>query len=245
MNINDFNAWWRTGEVQKALLGRKRRALKELQPYIDLRQIVVLYGLRRAGKTTLMFQVIDELLKRKGLTPFQILYFSFDEHKNDLDELLKKYQTEVLGERLSDGKKVYLFLDEIQKLEDWPNKVKIIYDLNPGLKIFLSGSAALNIAKGDKESLAGRSFEYLVEPLDFDEYLEFLEISIDRRREKVFETELKSSLKDFILSGGFIEALKLDDIRRAKYFRESLLERVLYRDLPESFPIRSTGLLYR
>jgi predicted AAA+ superfamily ATPase len=151
----------------------------------------------------------------------------------------------VLGERLSGGKNIFLFLDEIQKLGDWPDKVKIVYDLNPNVKIFLSGSAALDLARGGKESLAGRIFEFLIEPLDFDEYLDFKEIDIDRRREKVHETEIKRSLKDFVVTGGFIEALELDDIRRRKYFREGLLERVIFRDLPESFSIRSADLLYR
>jgi len=245
MDINIFNPWWRTEEVPSSLAGRKRRALEELLPYLDLRQILILYGLRRAGKTTLMFQIIEELLKKRGVSPLQVLYFSFDEESEDIAEILKTYETEVLGERVSDGRNIYLFLDEIQKLESWPDKVKIVYDLNPNVKIFLSGSAALNLSKGGKESLAGRFFEFLIEPLDFDEYLDFKNIEIDRRRETVYEAEIKRSLKDFMITGGFIEALELDDIRRRKYFREGLLERVIFRDLPESFSIRSADLLYR
>ncbi len=245
MDINIFNPWWRTGKVPSSLVGRKRRAFKELLPYLDLRQILILYGLRRAGKTTLMFQIIEELLEKKGVSPLQILYFSFDEESEDIAEILKTYETEVLGERISDGRNIYLFLDEVQKLGGWPDKVKIVYDLNPNVKIFLSGSAAINLSKGGKESLAGRFFEFLIEPLGFDEYLEFKKIDIDRRRETVYETEIKRSLKDFMITGGFIEALELDDIRRRKYFREGLLERVIFRDLPESFSIRSADLLHR
>ncbi len=245
MDINIFNTWWRTGEVPRTLVGRRRRVLKELLPYVDLRQILILYGLRRAGKTTLMFQIIEELLKKERAPPGRILYFSFDEEKEDLGGLIKTYETDVLGERLSGGKAVYLFLDEIQKLGDWPDKVKILYDMNPNVKIILSGSAAINLARGGMESLAGRFFEFLIEPLDFDEYLDFKGIGIDRRREKVFENEIKNALRDFALTGGFIEALELDEIKRRKYFREGLLERVIYRDLPESFPIRSADLLHR
>jgi predicted AAA+ superfamily ATPase len=57
MDINIFNPWWRTGEVPPGFTGRKRKALKELLSYLDLRQIIILYGLRGAGKTTLMFQI--------------------------------------------------------------------------------------------------------------------------------------------------------------------------------------------
>lgn len=245
MDITIFNPWWRSGSVPASLVGRKRRALQELLPYLELRQILILYGLRRAGKTTLMFQIIEGLLKERGVSPLQILYFSFDEESEDIGELLKAYETDVLKESISDNKKIYLFLDEIQKLGGWPDKVKIVYDLNPNIKIFLSGSAAINLSKGSRESLAGRFFEFEIGPLDFDEYLDFKGIGIDHRREKVYEAEIKRGLNDFVLTGGFIEALELDEIPRRKYFREGLLERVIFRDLPESFSIRSADLLYR
>ncbi|MBC7254376.1 MAG: ATP-binding protein [Actinobacteria bacterium] len=100
------------------------------------------------------------------------------------------------------------------------------------------------MAKESKESLAGRFFEFLVEPLDLEEYLEFTGTEIDRRREKVYELEIKRSLRHHALTGGFIEALALDDIQRKKYFRESLLERVIYRDIPEHFTVKSMDLPY-
>lgn len=78
--------------------------------------------------------------------------------------------------------RVFIFLDEIQKLKDWHSKVKILYDLNPKMKIFLSGSAQITMWKGTRESLAGRFFDFKIKPLDFDEYLEFKRIKIDLKR---------------------------------------------------------------
>ena len=245
MDLITFNPWWRDGRVPAALVGKKRRLLAELSEYMDLRQMLILYGLRRVGKTTTMFQLIDGLLERKEADPYHILYFSFDEERADIKEILAAYEREIIKEDLPRDRKTYLFLDEVQKLEDWPDKVKVIYDMYPSVKLCLSGSAAIAITKGVKESLAGRFFETRVEPLNFDEYLEFSRDDIDRKKEKVFELRIRRRLDEFMTNGGFIEALKLSEAQRNKYFKEGLLERVIYRDLPESFRINSPDLLYR
>src|SRR3972149_1118665 len=76
----------------------------------------------RDGKITLMYQIIDDLL-RKGVNPYNILYFSFDEMRYDLEDIIKQYETEVLREDIA-KKRVFILLDEIQKLKGWPSKVK-------------------------------------------------------------------------------------------------------------------------
>jgi hypothetical protein len=245
MDLITFNPWWRDGRVPAALFGKKRRLLAELSEYMDLRQMLILYGLRRVGKTTTMFQLIDGLLQRKEADPYHILYFSFDEERADIKEILAVYEREIIKEDLPRDRKTYLFLDEVQKLNDWPDKVKVVYDMYPSVKLCLSGSAAINISKGVKESLAGRFFETRIEPLDFDEYLEFSGDDIDKKKEKVFELRIRRRLDEFMANGGFVEALEFSDVQRSKYFKEGLLERVIYRDLPESFRISSPDLLYR
>ncbi|MDI6830555.1 MAG: AAA family ATPase [Actinomycetota bacterium] len=171
--------------------------------------------------------------------------FSFDESKSSIEDLLGAYEESVLCSRLSEAGRIFLFLDEIQKLPEWAEKMKVLYDMHPRVKVFLSGSASPALARGSKESLVGRFFEFRIEPLDFDEYLGFTGLEIDRRREKVYEMEIKRGLRHHALTGGFIEALRLDDLQRRRYFRESLLERVIFRDIPEQFSVRSTDLPYR
>ena len=245
MDLITYNPWWRDGRVPSALVGKKRRLLTELSDYMDLRQMLILYGLRRVGKTTTMFQLIDGLLERKEADPYHVLYFSFDEERTDIREILAAYEREIIKEDLPRDRKTYLFLDEVQKLDNWPDKVKVVYDMYPNVKLCLSGSAAIDISKGVKESLAGRFFETRIEPLDFDEFLDFSGDDIDRNKEKVFELRIRSRLEEFMANGGFIEALEFDEARMSKYFREGLLERVVYRDLPESFRISSPDLLYK
>jgi len=151
----------------------------------------------------------------------------------------------VLKEGISDLRNIYVFFDEVQKLEGWPEKVKTIYDLYPNCKIFLSGSAAINIIRGTKESLAGRFFDFHIKPLDFDEYLTFKRVNIDTERESIFELDIKRHLNGFLQTGGFIEAIHFDDVQLKKYFKEGLLERVVYKDIPGVFSVSSPDLLNR
>lgn len=207
--------------------------------------MVILSGIRRAGKTTLLFQIIDELLRKRAVNPYEILYYSFDEERGEIKDILDEYQSSVLKTAISTPGRVILFFDEIQKLENWPEKIKIIYDLHPNIKLFLSGSAAIDIRQGTRESLAGRFFDFHIEPLDFEEYLVFMDRKIDKEREGIFELEIRRSLEHYLESGGFIEALGFDEHQRRKYFKEGLLERVVFRDLPSVFTVRSPELLYR
>jgi predicted AAA+ superfamily ATPase len=241
MDLSNFNPWWKDGKVPSDLLGRKRRLFNEIIRYLDKRQMLLFTGLRRVGKTTLMYQIIDQLLKNAE-SPYDILYFSFDEMKYDLEDLIKQYEIEVLRED-SSKKKCFIFLDEIQKLKDWVPKVKLLYDLNPRMKIFLSGSAQITMWKGTRESLAGRFFDFIIKPLDFDEYLEFRGVEIDKNREKIFEKDIKRNMADFLKSGGFIETLGLDEPMLRKYLRESLLQRVIFIDIPQTFKLDLPDLL--
>ncbi len=241
MELYNFNPWWKDGKVPSDLLGRKRSLFNEIIRYLDKRQILLFTGFRRAGKTTLMYQIIDQLLKNAG-SPYDILYFSFDEMKYDLEDLIKQYEIEVLRED-SSKKNCFIFLDEIQKLKDWVPKVKLLYDLNPRMKIFLSGSAQITMWRGTRESLAGRFFDFIIKPLNFDEYLEFRSVEIDKNREKIFEKDIKRNMADFLKSGGFFEALGLDEPMLRKYLRESLLQRVIFIDIPQTFKLDLPDLL--
>jgi hypothetical protein len=243
MDLQDFNPWWKTGKVPTEFTGRKRKIFDEIVSYMDNRQIVLFTGLRRVGKTTLIYQIIEALIK-KNTDPYRILYFTFDEMRHDLEEIIKEYETDVLHDDIS-KKKVYIFLDEIQKLDGWPSKVKLLYDLNPQSKIFLTGSAQITTWQGARDSLAGRFFDFTINPLDFEEYFDFKEVAVDKHREKFFEKDLKRHMAVFLKTGGFIEALDMEEPVLRKYLKESLLERVIFVDIPQTFKLDLPELLMK
>ena len=244
INLNYFNPWWRDRNVDEKLAGRKRQVFDEVLKYMELRQILIFTGLRRVGKTTLMFQIINWLIKEKNIDPVKILYFSFDEAVESIEEIIATYEKEILKEKIS-KQKIYLFFDEVQKLKDWSSKIKVFYDIYPNIKIFISGSASINLVKNTRESLVGRFFDFLIETLDFEEYFEFKNIKVDKERENIFEVDLVRSFEDFLRSGGFIEALELQDIKLARYFKEGIVEQLIFKDLPTTFSINHPELLYK
>jgi predicted AAA+ superfamily ATPase len=85
----------------------------------------------------------------------------------------------------------------------------------------------------------------MIRPLDFEEYLDFKGIEIDRGRENIFEKELKRHISLFLKTGGFIEALDMEATVLKKYIRESLLERVIFVDIPQTFKLDLPDLLMK
>lgn len=129
--------------------------------------IISIEGPRRVGKSILIKQLIDYLINNK-ISPIDIFYFSYDDFKEDIFKLLKEYEI-IRAKSLNLGK-IYFFFDEVQKINNWQEKIKIIYDTYPNIKIIVSGST---LRSSKKESLAGRIFEFFIPPLNFLEYLKF------------------------------------------------------------------------
>ncbi len=242
MDIFEFNPWWETGSVEKEFSREVKRDLfTALKGNLGRKTIDAVVGLRRVGKTTLMYQLIDHLLNQ-GVDSRQILYFSFDIEKEDLKKIIDQYEEKVLGNRLRD-RKAYLFLDEIHKLQRWADKVKVLYDLNPRLKIVVSGSASLNLMRESRESLAGRAKFFHLKPLRFTEFLKLRGEKIPPEDEfYIHEKRIRILMRKFLLRG-FPQTVDMRDREAQEYVNELVVERIIYRDIPESFSIGDTELL--
>lgn len=157
MEILDIiNPWWKDGRVNSALAPEYHRdAFARLKKHIGLRQIILLTGLRRVGKTTLIYQLIEYLIN-SDVKKENIIYYSFDEQVEDIAKLLDDY-SKLTGVEWK-KEKCFVFLDEIQKLENWSNKIKLLYDSFPNLKFFVSGSASFILEKRCKIRSCGEAF---------------------------------------------------------------------------------------
>lgn len=186
LNLLKYNRHWQKGFAYHFI--QKRKLFQKLADDLEKRQIIEITGLRRTGKTTLFFQLINQLIEQ-NIDPFRILYFTFDEEKPDLDALFETFTLQTGLDYKEE--KLFVFLDEIQKLEDFQNKIKVYYDLYPHLKFFLSGSSSLFLKKIGQESLAGRIFSFFLPPLDFEEYLLFKNKSELLEKPLVFKSEIE------------------------------------------------------
>jgi hypothetical protein len=234
----DSNPWWK-GEYKIEF--KEREIYKRLQRFISLPRIIALTGLRRVGKTTLMFKIVEDAV-RSGFGPKNICYFAFDEFREvEIREVMREY--EELMEKDLRKERYLLLLDEVQKLSNWEDQLKRVYDtFRKNIKIIISGSESLFIRKKSKETLAGRLFEFKVEPLSFKEFLLFK--GVDFKPIGLYEKELTKLFNEFCLTLGFPElvGIKEKDVIK-KYVKESIIEKIVYRDLPKLFKVRDTSVI--
>jgi len=240
-DLERFNEWWFTGKVRKELaLPFRRYAFPRIMESSGERQILLVTGPRRVGKTTLLYQAIEKLLET--VDPSSILYFSFEESLVSPREVLEFYEKRVLKKPFEEMKNVFVFFDEIQYVENWPSVLKRFYDLYPRLKFFVSGSSSLLLSKDALEKLAGRFFFLKLKPLTFSEFLELKGVRVDKV--EVFSRRVEAHFYDYLRKAGFPEIVDWEsEAKMAEYVKNSVIDRVALRDIPLIFKTRDMTLL--
>ncbi len=227
-----YNPWWEKGfKAEKTF--KRTIIFEHLESTISLKQIVLLTGLRRVGKTTLMKQLIWHLIHIEKVDSKLIFYVSLD------DYLLNDYSiTEIIEEyrkiqRLSATEKVYLFLDEITYKKDFELQLKNIYDKQVA-KVYASSSSA-SILKSRKSFLTGRNIIIEILPLDFTEYLEFKGIEVKKSDTHLLE----GYFEDFMQTGGMPEYVLTGNI---EYIKE-LVDDIIQKDIAVFYGIKDVQIL--
>lgn len=240
--IEDFRAvlaWWKFFELP-AMFSR------ELSLPASLDQIISVAGVRRCGKTYLLFSTIKKLLQETGRG--NVLYVNFEHERlrnldaSDLQDLLVA-QREIF--EVEEGKPLYLFLDEIQNVKDWERWVRRIQD-EGGYRIFITGSSSKLLAGELATSLRGRCLTYTLYPLSFGEFLraknfaftDLTELEYTARRGEVLRM-----LREYLEFGGFPEVALTENREIKMRLLSSYFETIFYRDLAERYAIKNLSLL--
>jgi len=163
-NLRSTNPWWHGDEMLKPPPFHRwpfKRLLYLLKD--GMTPAVVLRGPRRVGKTVLLKQVIQSLLK-EGIPGNRILYVPFDELptfrklQEQVLAIARWYETHILGESFNraanENRPAFLLFDEVQNLDAWAPQIKNLVD-NHGVRTLITGSSSLRIESG-RDSLAGR-----------------------------------------------------------------------------------------
>ena len=263
--LSSFNPWWKTGIVNPRLAKSYKRfsyyeAMQILQDK-NIRRTVILTGTRRVGKTTIQYQMIEELLKQ-GVPPQKIVFISMDHpvlKLSAINDILECYQENIYPEQ-----DVYYFFDEIQYAQDWDKWLKIIYDMQPDTRMVATGSASPVLVKGSQESGVGRWLTVKVPTLSFYEYCELLniekpdllidfkiaDIAVENQQQRTLLmlqlSKVQNHFNRYLLVGGFPElALADNDILAQQIMRDDVVDKVLKRDLPALYKIRNVTELER
>src|SRR3989338_4624624 len=172
MEINklfEWNSWWENKESINELKGKPREKYESLIKSIGIKEIVIILGVRRSGKSTLMYQMIDRLLSG-GVKPEQILFVNLEDKKlneDSLDDIYSAYRTSI-----NPKERAYVFMDEVHRKEGWESWIRKKYDLKENCKFVISGSCSYLLKKEYSTLLTGRNLTFEVFPLSFKEYLE-------------------------------------------------------------------------
>ena len=238
-SLEQANHWWISNKVDPELaLPFKREVFSDANRRMKERFIIALVGLRRVGKTTIAYQLIEKLLE-EGIKKENILFFSFDEINATLGDVLESYKEAEKKDFREE--KVYAFLDEIQKCNNWENEMKKYYDIYPKIKFVITGSESLFIRKKTKETLAGRIAEFMITPFRFTEYLKFNNVF---EADYKHETKIRPLFIKYVENGGFPETFKLESEKDFKeYIQALVVDRIIYKDIPQRFKIEEPELL--
>jgi uncharacterized protein len=197
--LNEWNYWDKDFEdfSFRTLYDQKFRNIR------DSGEIIVLTGIRRGGKSTLLKQEM-KLLSNK-YSKKQFLYVNFEDSRfiGELDSKLLERIFEVYKKHINSEKETILFFDEIQNVENWEKYIRTIYELRKA-KIYITGSSSKMLSRELATSIAGRYIEIKVYPLTFSEYLHFKKIIIKSKIDIINQRiNIKKQFDNYLLYGGF------------------------------------------
>lgn len=198
---------------------------------------VAVIGMRRAGKTTFLWQVLADRLAQ-GTARQGLLYFSFEDERlagmsaGELGLVVEEYYR--LNPDWRDRRRASFFLDEIQFVPGWERFARRLLD-SEKIDLYLSGSSARLLSREVATSMRGRAAEALVYPFSFREYLRHHRSEPDRPSRRLTKAErsaLEKRLLDYLVAGGFPEAQGLETRDRHELLR-GYVDVALLRDVIE------------
>jgi len=208
---------------------------------IESKIIVTLIGVRRSGKTYLLYDTILKL-KKNGVPKEHIVFINFEDERlnfktQDLDLIVQAY-TELYPE--SDLNNVYFFFDEIQNVHGWEKFIRRIYDTK-SQHIFITGSNAKLLSTEIATSLRGRTISYVVYPLNLAEYLNFNQVD-----QRLYPQKNKSKIvhytEKFLYNGGFPDTINMPQATRIKLLQQ-YFNVMIFRDIVERYAITNIEVL--
>ena len=233
----------------------KRKLQKKVQPWLTKPDIIVIMGARQVGKTSLLELLKDDVKKKWGSSK-NILTFNLE----DADQLTalnrdpKYFREYCIFSGADPDKDSVIMIDEIQYLNDPSHFLKYLADLEPSLKLIVTGSTSIAI-KRFRDGMTGRKKTFTLFPLDFQEFLLFKgnktllsvleefyfkhlvlkKIGIDPERIKPFNQEMKVLFEEYILYGGYPKVV----LARAE---EEKLEEL--REIFETYELKDVNILF-
>jgi predicted AAA+ superfamily ATPase len=253
--MGQASPWWAAGAVDKSELGIERSEyLKEITHELGSEMVLVITGIRRAGKTTIIKQAIQRLMDG-GTKPTDILYLSLEAYEakqafNSITEIADAFLTLSGG---SNSSRRYLFLDEVQYFDGWETQVKTAFDrFKKRMKIVVSGSSAALLKSKKATALTGRNVPMEVFPFSFREFVGLKNPALaspsgDFDRDwKLFaqsQDSLQKLLYEYLSFGGFPQICTTQDARDKKKYLQLSLDDIIFKDIVKIWEIKDVNAI--
>lgn len=216
---------------------------REIDIDINADKIITIAGVRRSGKTSLMFQCIKQLLS-SGVKKSNIIYVNFENERliaakaTDLDNLLIAHSVAFTPEQGL----VYLFLDEIQNVENWDKWIRKIYDMHK-YRVIITGSSSELLSIEISTALAGRNLSYIVYPFSFREFTKAKGVDDEKGSLKysIKKGLILKALDEFLEYGSFPEVTLTNEAQRKLELLSSYFDAIFFRDIIKRYKLRETG----
>ena len=223
-----------------------REIFPPLTRHLDKPEITLITGSRQVGKTVLVEQLKEWLIEHKRVPDNQILTYNLDvisdwEICQDQTQFIR-----FLKDRAR-KKKLYVFIDEAQKAKDAAIFFKGVYDSNLNIKLILTGSSALELKSGLKESLAGRKRVFEIMPFNFREYASavsktdiFSEYLKGKKKglSEIDQRTIKTLFSDYLVFGGYPRVVLSEDNEERKQVLSEIFTSYVEKDIVGFFVIK-------
>ncbi|MCD6514627.1 MAG: ATP-binding protein [Candidatus Odinarchaeota archaeon] len=225
-SLLNWNPWFVEKRVSDALCGITREKLEHILKLLETPLIKDIVGVRRCGKTTLLYQIIDYIIRNLA-KPEDVFLINFEDpiiYNTSFDDILSSIR------RMNPEAK-YLFLDEVQEKEGWERWVRSLFDLRVFKQIFITGSSSSLLKTEFSKLLTGRHITVTLFPFSFKEYLIFHKWpSFEPRYLSLHKDELLFFLRNYLKYGGFPEVQSVDDVLKVKILND-LFDDIVARDI--------------
>jgi len=197
--------------------------ISKIRPFYDTDLIKIITGVRRCGKSVVLEQVRDEISKKTN----NFVYIDFEDRATTININNWKDIVDCVNNRKQKGL-CYVFLDEIQEIEDWSLAVRSLRKEN--CSIFITGSNSKLLSGEFTKELSGRYVSFRIRPFVYKELVEYA---------KQLKTEI--SINDYLIWGGFPKRVEFNDSSSLIKYLNDLDETIVNNDIISRYKIKKSN----
>lgn len=216
----------------------KRAVTDEIMKFIDTSEVLVLHGARQVGKTHILYCLRNFLQKKREDTYYIDLEDS--RYVKILDTGVDYFLKHLLERGFDLDKRLVVFIDEIQYLKNPSEFLKLVADHHKNIRLIVSGSSSFEIKSKFKDSLVGRTVNFEIFTLSFQEFLVFkgylkgtsdifTQIGVD---------ELKILFSEYTLFGGYPKIVLTNEVEKKEYYLQQIIDTYIKKDIRDLANIR-------